>query len=121
MAISPETNKFLQKDSENRVEKIITNFGLRTGQRFPFIEKGIAKGKVLEQQLETEQADKVQQSRTALALRQQEEENRRFDVSTDLELQKQRTAKKAEKQKRRDDLNNAIFGKTVGPVVSAIS
>lgn len=117
MAISPETNKFLQKDSANRVEKIITNFGLRTGQRFP----DIAKGKVLEQQLETEQADKVQQSRTALALRQQEEENRRFDVSTDLELQKQRTAKKAEKQKRRDDLNNAIFGKTVGPVVSAIS
>ena len=117
MAISPETNKFLQKDSENRVEKIITNFGLRTGQRFP----DIARGKVLEQQLEAEQVDKVQQSRTALALRQQEEENRRFAVATDLELQKQRTAKKAEKQKRRDDLNNAIFGKTVGPVVSAIS
>lgn len=127
MAISPLKKPFLQQTSERRVQRNISGFRLRTGQRFP----DIARGKLFEQDLQAEQIEKQQQARTALAFRQQEEsqalEERKF-----AELQKQsqhqrnlqaraaRRQKRADKEKKQEALNTALFG-PFAPIANALT
>ncbi len=122
MAISPlRQTGFLQQTREKRAGKAIAGFRLRTGQKFG----DIARGQLFQQELRQEQIDKQQQARTALAFRQQEQaqalEGRKLEESTRQFGAEQEDRKEREQQQRRGALNEALFGKTLGPIVSAIT
>ncbi len=97
MALAPtRPGGFLQSSGRNRVQRNLSNFRLRTGQRFP----DQARQQLFEQQLVEDQADKQQQARTALAFRDQQfredqaSEGRR--VAGEEQARNRRERKKAE-------------------------
>ena len=113
MAISPiRSGGFIQKSRENRTQRNLTNFGIRTGQRFP----DIARGRLLEQTLVAEQEDKQQQARTALAFRTQEE-NERQARTRESEAEQGRIAARRERKKE----EKFDFVKVTATVVSAFT
>ena len=95
MAIVPTRRTgFLQQTSERRTQRNISNFRLRTGQKFP----DIARGRLFEQDLATEQIEKQQQARIGLQFRQQEESERQARVREQEAEQARVTARRARKR-----------------------
>lgn len=120
MAISPLKKPFLQQTSERRTQRNISGFRLRTGQRFA----DIARGKLFKQDLVSEQIEKQQQARTALAFR-RDEESRALEERKLEETQRQfnitaKRQREGERERKREALNKALFG-PFAPIASAIT
>ncbi len=116
MAIAPLRKRFLQQSRESETQKNISNFGLRTGQRFG----DIARGQLFEQDLAIEQQEKQQQARVALQFRQQEETERQAKVAEEQRGQQIEQRKEERKDRRRSALNKVLFG-DFGPIADAIT
>ena len=100
MAIAPIKNRFLQQASERKAQQNITNFRLRTGQRFP----DIARGQLFEQQLQQEDVEKREDVRVALQFRQQEETERQARVRESEAEQGRITARRQRKKEEKFDI-----------------
>ncbi|KKM82048.1 hypothetical protein LCGC14_1323460 [marine sediment metagenome] len=107
---------FLQQTGERRVRKNISNFRVRTGQKFG----DIAATKLFERELVQSQEEKQQQARTALQFRQQEETERQARVREEQRGQVIEQEKDKQKQDRRAALNRALFG-DFGPIADAFT
>ncbi len=112
MAIAPIKKRFLQQTSERKAQQNITNFRLRTGQRFP----DIARGQLFEQQLQQEDVEKKEAVRTGLAFRQQEEFERQAR-SRESEAEQARIA--ARRERKREEKFDPI--KVAATIVSAFT
>ena len=91
---------FLQQTGERRVRKNITNFRVRTGQKFG----DIAATKLFERELVQSQEEQQQQARTALAFRQQEETERQARVAESQAEQSRITARRQRKKEEKFDI-----------------
>ena len=89
-SISP---KFLQTASVDKAQKNLSNFQVRTGQKFG----DIAKQKLFEQGLVEDKERQEQQARTALEFRKADEQKRQFDEKAALAQQSARREKSREK------------------------
>ena len=96
MAGSSISPRFLQTSATDKSQRNLSNFQVRTGQKFG----DIAKQKLFEQALVEDAGREERQARTALEFRRLDEENRRFNEKLSLAQQGSRREKQAAKEKR---------------------